>query len=182
MGRLPVLPREGDESREGRGEKLTAPELESCCLRWRHPLAVETDVQRSNAVGVFGIGKGFKLKVPFARIGFVGQYRFSTALIACTARVNSTQLASDHRNVQRDGVTSLYACLDETSTILLCDEYRAPHSRLINQRHPPEPAYVGQLREIVQTISGVRRGDELEYPKEDFYGGAVDGTAFRERW
>ena len=176
-----VLPHEGGELRKGRSEKPTASQREPCPFLRRWPVVFKTDVQHVDAVGVFDFSEGFELEVPFARIGFVGQQPFPTPLVARTTRVNPADFASIHCNVQRNRVTSLHACLDETSTILSCDGYRGPHPRLIDQRHPPESANVCQLQKVVQAVSGVGRGGELEDPEEDFDGDAVDGTTFWER-
>jgi len=90
MVRSLVLPCEGDESREGRGEKPTASQGEPRSPRRRCPFSVKIDVQPTDAARMFGLGERFELEVPLARNPLVGHQFPSTSLIACTTRVGAT--------------------------------------------------------------------------------------------
>ena len=176
--RVLVLPREGDESGKGRSEKSTASQREPHSLRGGRPFSVKVDVQSADATGVSGFGEGLELEVPLARVPLVGHQPPSTSLVARTTLPRPTYPSSFHRNIQRGRITPFETHLDKGPTIVVRNEDCGPHSRLVNQRHPPKSADVRQLREIVRAPSDTWGCDNLENPKEDFDGNVVDGTEF----
>lgn len=111
---------------------------------------------------MFGCGKGFDHEVPFAGIPIVGEEPLPFIPVASTPWMDPPLLAGIHRYIRGSGVTSFETHLDEFSAIPLCYKDGGPQVRLVNERRPPELANVGQLRKVVQAVSGAWRRDELE--------------------
>ena len=87
-------------------------------------------------------------------------------------------LAGIHRYIQGSGVTSFETHLDEFSAIPMYYKDGGPQVRLVNECRRPELANVGQLRKVVQAVSGAWRCDELEDFEEYFDGDFVSGPPF----
>jgi hypothetical protein len=114
-----------------------------------------------------------------------GYSLFGREICWARTRFESSTLASDSNGTSHSqGFSSSRMDLfrtrtDEASTILWGCKDRGPHSRLTNQRHPPESANVRQLEELVlQAVSGPWRRDKLANPEDNFTGEVVDRTAF----
>ena len=111
--------------------------------------------------------------MPFARIPLVGMESPPSVLVARTARMNQSPPTYVHCNIQGRRHTFFETHLDEPSEILSCCDDGGPHTGLVNERRPPKPANVCQLREDVHASSGTWRRDESEGFEENFDGDFV---------
>jgi hypothetical protein len=74
--------------------------------------------------------------------------------------VDFAHLSNLYRDIQRDRIASLEACLNKASAIASHNKDRRPQSSLIDERHPPEPTNMGQFYQAIEAISRAWMGDE----------------------